>query len=113
MYQIDKKKCTGCRACVNACPVDAITIIGGKAEINKDVCIECGRCVQVCAFDAIYSEVRQPQDFALQQENRLTGFNVGRGRGLGRGMGRGKGRGLARGPRNGRGGGGRSGGRRW
>jgi NADH:ubiquinone oxidoreductase subunit F (NADH-binding)/(2Fe-2S) ferredoxin/NAD-dependent dihydropyrimidine dehydrogenase PreA subunit len=46
--------CTGCRACVAACPADAIT--GQKGEqhaIDPDRCIRCGACKDACRFDAI------------------------------------------------------------
>lgn len=48
-----KENCTGCFACMNICPKDAITV--GEDEyaktiplIDKDKCIECGLCVKVC-----------------------------------------------------------------
>lgn len=48
-----QEKCTGCFACMNICPKDAIT--KGVDEysktiplINREKCIECGLCVKVC-----------------------------------------------------------------
>jgi NADH:ubiquinone oxidoreductase subunit F (NADH-binding)/NAD-dependent dihydropyrimidine dehydrogenase PreA subunit len=46
--------CTGCRACVRACPVEAIT--GERKEvhvINQELCIKCGACFEKCRFDAV------------------------------------------------------------
>ena len=46
--------CVGCGACLEVCPVNAIT--GEKKEkhtIDRDVCINCGRCFDTCKFDAI------------------------------------------------------------
>jgi NADH-quinone oxidoreductase subunit F len=53
-YFIDAEKCTGCRACSRACPVNAIT--GEKKEphvIDLDLCIRCGACYEKCRFDAV------------------------------------------------------------
>jgi len=49
---IDKDTCTGCENCVEVCPVDAITMNDGKAEVD-DSCIDCGQCVDECPVDAI------------------------------------------------------------
>ncbi|MFO7892052.1 MAG: 4Fe-4S binding protein, partial [bacterium] len=79
MFQVDKEKCTGCSVCVNECPVEAISMADGKAEIDNSRCIECGRCVQVCPQEAIYSEVQQPQNIPQQQGQSFsnTGFGIG------------------------------------
>lgn len=47
------EKCTGCFACMNICPRDAIvckTDHNGKTvpDILEDKCIECGMCMKVC-----------------------------------------------------------------
>lgn len=45
--------CTGCETCLARCPVGAIELTGGMAEILRDKCIGCGLCVATCPVDAI------------------------------------------------------------
>ena len=51
--KIDKDTCAGCGACVDSCPVGAITIADDKAVIDEGTCIECGACVGSCPCEAI------------------------------------------------------------
>ncbi len=46
---INKNKCTDCKVCEAACPVDAIS----DNTINNEKCIRCLCCYEVCAFNAI------------------------------------------------------------
>ncbi len=45
--------CDGSGLCVPVCPVNAITMEGGKAKINPFICIGCGACIPVCPREAI------------------------------------------------------------
>ncbi len=50
LIHIDKDICTGCRRCVEVCPVNAIDgEFGQPHEINLETCVACGQCVQVCS----------------------------------------------------------------
>ncbi len=49
---VDKETCTACGACVEVCPVEAITM-PEKAVIDAETCTECGVCVDECPVDAI------------------------------------------------------------
>lgn len=52
---VDEDECTGCQACEEICPMDAIVMDDKKivANVNLDRCIGCGLCVTVCEFDAV------------------------------------------------------------
>ncbi len=49
---IDRKKCTVCGVCSDACPMDAISLGENQVEISDD-CSLCGICVDTCEFGAI------------------------------------------------------------
>ena len=51
---IDPGRCLNSRACVAACPENAIGIIDGKAQlVNAGACIGHGACMAACPHDAI------------------------------------------------------------
>lgn len=47
-----ENRCSGCTACANICPVEAITMQEGKEgflyPIVKNKCIDCNKCIQYC-----------------------------------------------------------------
>ncbi len=49
-----KDKCRVCYTCVRECPVKAIKIINGQAEVINERCIGCGNCIKVCSQGAKY-----------------------------------------------------------
>ena len=111
MFKVDKKECVGCGVCVDVCPVSAISISNGKAEIDSAKCLDCGRCAQACPRTAISPGVSEVKTNASHNQGQMfarPGFGMGAG--FGRGLGRGFGKGLRRGPRDGRGRGRRGGG---
>ncbi len=44
IYFVEKKICIGCRMCESQCPVNAISMVNGKAVIDTEKCISCGLC---------------------------------------------------------------------
>lgn len=50
--KVDKEKCTGCGACEEICPVDAIKV-NEIAEVDEETCIDCGTCVDECPVEAL------------------------------------------------------------
>ena len=50
--KVKKDKCVACGACVDACPVDAISI-KDIAVIDEATCIDCGTCISECPSEAI------------------------------------------------------------
>lgn len=53
MEIIEKNKCTGCEACYNICPKNAINMVEDKEgflypQIDEKKCINCGMCKKIC-----------------------------------------------------------------
>jgi Pyruvate/2-oxoacid:ferredoxin oxidoreductase delta subunit len=55
---VDVTRCTGCGACVEVCPVEAIALVDGKAHIDEKLCTGCGACVSACPEDAVQPVVQ-------------------------------------------------------
>lgn len=53
IMKVETDKCVGCEACTKVCPVNAIKMIDGCAQIDSDICIGCGACAAECSFEAI------------------------------------------------------------
>jgi dihydroorotate dehydrogenase (NAD+) catalytic subunit len=53
---LDLDLCNGCALCEGSCPVDAIHVVGGKAELDGERCSSCGLCVTRCRPGALLWE---------------------------------------------------------
>lgn len=52
--KVDKNLCVGCGCCCSGtCPVAAIQLKEGKAEIDQSKCVNCGTCKGMCCMGAI------------------------------------------------------------
>jgi formate hydrogenlyase subunit 6/NADH:ubiquinone oxidoreductase subunit I len=67
--RVDAERCNGCAKCVDACPVEAMTLVSAndprrarrrRAELDADVCLGCGVCTRVCPTDGLHL-VPRPQ----------------------------------------------------
>ncbi|WP_440954407.1 4Fe-4S binding protein [Methanosarcina sp. Mfa9] len=56
--KVNKEECTGCRTCVEECPVEAITLDEEEcvAVVDEEECVDCGACEETCTSEAIKVE---------------------------------------------------------
>jgi NAD-dependent dihydropyrimidine dehydrogenase PreA subunit len=59
---VNLETCNGCVKCMNACPVEAMTLISAndphrpqrrKARVSEDICLGCGVCVRACPTNSL------------------------------------------------------------
>ena len=60
---VEKDACTGCGICAERCPVDAISIEDGRAEVDRRICLGCGVCTRFCPSNACKLETRPERVF--------------------------------------------------
>lgn len=71
--RLDKRKCTGCRTCVDLCAYSAISFDENKkiANINEALCQGCGTCAAACPVAAIRVQHYTPEEIFAQIEGVL------------------------------------------
>ncbi len=60
--RFDETRCTGCAACLRACPTKAIRIRGNKSIHLVEQCIGCGACIRNCPAGAVSAAVGRPEE---------------------------------------------------
>lgn len=84
--QYDPQGCIACGACVDICPMGALTMDDlGVVHFEQIRCIGCGLCVSVCPSEAVKmvrkTAVSQPK---IPKNTTLTYLNIARTRGIGK-----------------------------
>ncbi len=46
-------RCRDCRACLAACPTQALRVRGGRPMVLEHLCIDCAECISACATGAL------------------------------------------------------------
>ena len=59
-------ECVACGACVDTCPVGAISL-EDKAVVDASACVDCGACEGACPTGAILCSVCCAGDFLMQK----------------------------------------------
>lgn len=57
--EVDAKRCTGCRTCVEFCKYNALAFIKDRLMIFKEVCHSCGGCILFCPQKALKERQRE------------------------------------------------------
>lgn len=85
ILESEKKRCTGCSACRDICPADAITMQTDQEGfaypvVQAEKCIHCGRCEKICPVgQPRYVNTQRPQCYAMmaRDEERMTSSSGG------------------------------------
>ncbi len=73
LVQTVKDRCRVCYTCVRECPVKAIRILNGQAEVMSERCIGCGNCVKVCSQGAkVYFDSTELVKDLLRSESKVA-----------------------------------------
>ncbi|MCI8485620.1 MAG: 4Fe-4S dicluster domain-containing protein [Clostridia bacterium] len=70
----EKSKCSGCQACYNICPKNAIEMIEDEKgfkypNVNNEKCINCGLCNKVCPIINNKNITNNPKAYACINKN--------------------------------------------
>lgn len=80
-----KEICSGCSACANICPVNAISMKPDSEgfeypEIDFNICVSCGKCRNICPVANKYKDTEQiPKVYAAVNNNEEARLNSSSG----------------------------------
>lgn len=74
---VHKDLCDGCGLCLDRCPVQAISLSAGVAEINQALCKGCGSAIAACPKDALDLHCYTNAQMLAQVEAALGGKKDG------------------------------------
>ena len=72
---LKKKTCTGCHACYNICPTNAIEMKLDKwgllvSSVNVSTCVYCGKCADVCPqINPMFKNTPAPSCYAIKADD--------------------------------------------
>ena len=83
LNQRKKKDCSGCSACAEICPVNAISMIADQEGfkypfIDEEKCIHCGKCDHVCGFTPVAEKTdsfKLPKAFGVKHNDERIRMN--------------------------------------
>ena len=73
--------CTGCAACMNCCPVDAIKMLPDSEgflcpEIDETKCVHCGKCAEICPVLKEHKDTgKEPECYAAWSKDEDIRFS--------------------------------------
>lgn len=85
MDKLINNYCSGCGACFNVCPKNAVTMQGDKYGFYKPIvdeekCVDCGLCEKVCPLNSYKSQnVPEPKVYAFQNKDKETLYKCASG----------------------------------
>lgn len=85
-YVTSKLKCTGCMACANICPSDAIKVVENEegflyTVIDQEKCTKCNLCKKICPANKVYhTKYEAPEFYAVinkEEKDRIKSSSGG------------------------------------
>ena len=72
--QVDQTKCSGCKVCLESCPVQAISLHDDMASIDTSTCFACRACIEDCPEKAISSQRITKEEFNMRAADLAHGL---------------------------------------